>query len=388
MQEARGAVALSIIGGFLGLTILLPGLWLIKGFQPAPLGIYAAHPDYIWTLEPNSSGQRGIPLDNGETATWDVAVSDQGFRNAVIGPKNPEEFRVIFLGDSFAMGWALTPEESMPAVLERTLQDALGDRPVTVINAGVIGYGPWQSRGLLEDRGLDLDPDLVVFQLFPSNDVEGSLEAVDQHLRAYDAGWKRNLHSRINRRRWQVRFQTWIVYHIPGWRALETWTANPNVALDIMNTFRFIPKYEYPTLSPTEDRVHYLEPSLRTSYPELDEGWRLLDQEVTAAQAAAEEHGADILAFCIPEAVSVVDGLWEADVTARGLDDLYERGKEVRHAEAILSESDIPHVSILETLSGHPEASSLYYHRDRHFTPPGAELTAKALAQHILRENF
>ena len=65
--------------------------------------------------------------------------------------------RVVVVGDSIAgqRRWVETAADSLDAT--------------TVHNLGVSGYHPCQSVGLLEERGMPLEPDLVVVQLCPND---------------------------------------------------------------------------------------------------------------------------------------------------------------------------------------------------------------------------
>ncbi|HOH52545.1 MAG TPA: hypothetical protein PLI98_17595 [Candidatus Hydrogenedentes bacterium] len=83
----------------------------------------------------------------------------------------------------------------------------MGDRsaPVTVINCGVGGYAPWQERMFLRKRGFPLEPDLVVLQLFPGNDVAGSYSRAGKRLEAFDEEWEVRL--RDYRRQREIPFR-------------------------------------------------------------------------------------------------------------------------------------------------------------------------------------
>lgn len=76
--------------------------------------------------------------------------------------------RILALGDSCTFGLGVDDVEAWPAQLQRLL-DATG--PARVINAGVPGYTAYQGRRLLESRGRELRPDLVV-ATFGFNDID------------------------------------------------------------------------------------------------------------------------------------------------------------------------------------------------------------------------
>jgi lysophospholipase L1-like esterase len=96
-------------------------------------------------------------------------VSSQGLRGrdyAVPKPKSTR--RVLVLGDSVAYGVKVRPSETFSNVVERLLDRS--DRPVEVLNAGVLGYTPWNELQYYRARGRDFQPDVVVVA-FCMNDV-------------------------------------------------------------------------------------------------------------------------------------------------------------------------------------------------------------------------
>lgn len=79
-------------------------------------------------------------------------------------------YRVLVLGDSVAFGLGVGPDETFSTLLEQDLAKAYPDRPIEVLNTGTSGYNTAQELSLLQERGLALEPDLVVLAYCP-NDV-------------------------------------------------------------------------------------------------------------------------------------------------------------------------------------------------------------------------
>jgi len=92
-------------------------------------------------------------------------INNLGYRDRFFPAKKTSARRVLVLGDSFIMSNNLSPEETVPKLVE----SKLGGR-VEVFNLGVSGYGPDQSFLALLDHGLALAPDLVVLSIFAGND--------------------------------------------------------------------------------------------------------------------------------------------------------------------------------------------------------------------------
>lgn len=144
--------------------------------------------------------------------TWDYfdeqgcveyRINALGFRDTEFAfDKQPDELRVLALGDSFTFGIGVQLEDAWPQVLERGLTDEL-QRPVQVINAGfVAGYMPTTYVTWLAEHGQQYQPDLVLVGLC-LNDMGNipmmayrwnQLEDDDSSLRSL--AWARHLLAR------------------------------------------------------------------------------------------------------------------------------------------------------------------------------------------------
>jgi hypothetical protein len=96
-----------------------------------------------------------------------------GFRNA--GPRL-DTAEVVALGDSWTFGFGVDDSAAWP----RLLADSL--RPAQVANLGLIGSGPGQYTRVYQRFGAPLQPRVVLYGIFPGNDVDDE--------RAFD-DWRR-----------------------------------------------------------------------------------------------------------------------------------------------------------------------------------------------------
>ncbi|HLV37165.1 MAG TPA: SGNH/GDSL hydrolase family protein [Spirillospora sp.] len=90
------------------------------------------------------------------------------------GLRNTDEIRdgvvrILAIGDSFTYGMYVHNQETFPARLEEVLNQRLENR-VQVLNAGVPGYTIADELSYLLDKGLALEPDVVVLGVY-TNDI-------------------------------------------------------------------------------------------------------------------------------------------------------------------------------------------------------------------------
>ena len=114
-------------------------------------------------------GKRNVRGAWGPTASH----NSLGFRGPEIDASNRRgDRRIVFLGDSQTWGFHLQEDETIPAAVERLLDRDDPSPRWEAVNLGLSGYGPDQSflRYLIEGRSLD--PEVVVFVLFPNDLTE------------------------------------------------------------------------------------------------------------------------------------------------------------------------------------------------------------------------
>jgi lysophospholipase L1-like esterase len=143
--------------------------------------IFKASDIYGWGHEPKTIEKFGY----GEPKPT-IKINSLGFRDDEITinkPKNTK--RIIILGDSFTFGMGVDQKEVFTEVLENLLNEAnektqsqsqeinQGKQATyyEVINAGSIGYTLDNEYLLLKEKGLALDPDIVIIAFFVGNDV-------------------------------------------------------------------------------------------------------------------------------------------------------------------------------------------------------------------------
>ena len=98
----------------------------------------------------------------------DCRFNELGFRDDPIEPRLPNEYRVLFVGDSITFGWG-TPQRETFAARTAPLLSARMGRPVRAINGGCGSYNSVQECAFVGRYLTALAPDLVVL-MYTSND--------------------------------------------------------------------------------------------------------------------------------------------------------------------------------------------------------------------------
>jgi lysophospholipase L1-like esterase len=116
------------------------------------------------------SGHYGIRLNPNVTATIRnhtlseedvvIRVNSLGLRAPNVGPKEPDEFRILAIGDSITFGDYMDESLTIPALLEKELKQA--GKKVTVLNAGLPGATASDEFYHYMELQEQIKPDLVL----------------------------------------------------------------------------------------------------------------------------------------------------------------------------------------------------------------------------------
>ena len=124
------------------------------GFLEEAAGIIGPDPDLFWSLRPNlDSSYEGVR----------VTSNSLGLRSPEVRPKEKIELRILSLGESSTFGVGVAGDQTYTALLAPLLQEQIPLRRFSALNAGVSAWSSFQSLKYLELRGLELEPDIVLF---------------------------------------------------------------------------------------------------------------------------------------------------------------------------------------------------------------------------------
>jgi len=136
--------------------------------------LFMDHPQVGIVLRPNTR----IRYTTVEFST-EIAINPQGVRDdEPIGPKAPDERRIIVLGDSLVLSVQVAAADTFCEKLERQLNAGGGATRWRVINGGVQGYGPVDEWLFFDHVAAAFQPDIVLIVAFVGNDAIEAADAV------------------------------------------------------------------------------------------------------------------------------------------------------------------------------------------------------------------
>lgn len=346
----------AVIAAELYLRIFMPVPILPRYIQASSFGIREnvpnttyTHmtPEYVVELRTNTQGIR----------------DDREFSLAT----PPDTARIVLLGDSFAIGYGVNYEESVPALLEADLKQAL-NRPVEVINMGVSGFGTAEELLMLEKRGLQYNPDLVIVYWHTTDPVDnirsnlfklkdGKIVPLnDQYLPAVEM--RKFLYS-FSAYRW-----------IAGHSHLYNW-AREFAAVRIkglLSSLRQKQKKQKTTV--VKDEGEKIDPGVRLSLALLDE-----------MQRRIQAHGAEMIILEIPGKSYFNRARFKKPNRT-----LFFPTFPLEEAQSMGFEFDI--VNPTSEFRRH-EGKKIYWERSHgHWTPLGTSCVAKALTDRIVTKGL
>lgn len=300
--------------------------------------------------------------------TTSMRTNSLGFRGPEMPaePKQPNELRILFLGDSFVEAKQVEEQERFVEQTAKKLEESLG-ATVTARALAVGGSNPGLALLYYREIGKDFDPDIVVHVLFPENDLlpmEGpyELEAVGNDLVLKDiwvepappCPWK----CEVLRRSTLARH----LYH--GLRKKNT-----------------VQKTASETLG---DYYWYTRPG---QYDLLGEGrWQVLSALLRVLRNDVEEDNAKLLVALMPGALEIQQEWQREYVSAQEFPAAYwEVHGLLQTAETILSRDSFHILNLRNTFeAAKPEEDPLYLKSDPHLSVRGHAVTTDALTEAVL----
>lgn len=294
----------------------------------------------------------------------DLAINAQGVRDdREIGPKAPDERRVIVLGDSLVLSVQVALADTFCKRLEGRLAAADPQHRWRVINGGVQGYGPVEDWLFFHHVVEKLQPDLVLVVAFVGND-------------AVEAGDK----------------AAWI--DADGPPASQSLDAAVNSARRITRASMVL---QLARLRVDQLRARFAGPGterplstyLADPPPEVRAGLDVTRRAFGLIAARAAELGARTAIVLMPARFQTDDGDFGrlAAIVKQAHGELVRNAATARFEEA-LTPLGLPLLDLQPVLAAQPDRMGLFFQRNVHLTPRGHDVVASALFTFLLQRHL
>ena len=318
-------------------------------------------------LKPNCQGR--IKSKDFE---FEVVSNSLGLREREVGLKKEKgRYRVLILGDSFAMGWGVKQEDRFSEVAVKKLREQ-GEEKVEIINAGINSYSPVIELEYLRDKGIQFDPDLVMVLLDLSDLYDdyfyggwqrhdqlrqvimlGSEEAieVEEQIRRKDGWWN-----------WLVN-KSRLVYF--GYTRLAGMGLSLKQRLGWENLVSNILIYER-----------------AIDWQGYEKAWNLPMANLRLMKEYLEGEEIEMVVILVPRGI-FFEGEWQGGRKLAGFKPgAYDR-KTVAMIEKKLRELEIKTVDWHETFWAANRTEELFYDNDGHWTVKGNQAAGEELARFL-----
>lgn len=259
--------------------------------NPGLLNGFVTHPDLLIRHTPN--GRRLIPnadvmIKNHFVSKQDIPmkINSHGFRDKEIAvTKKINEFRIIVLGDSITWGDYLPVDDVYVARIEKYVNPH-DNFDIQVINAGVGDVGLKEEINILLEKGLLLNPDVVIVAFY-LNDSRPSW------------GFPRE----IGHRGWLRRHSVLVETLYRQFR-LKQWVEDKGV-----DRFRWIKQFKENKLNWRDNRQDFLQLAESAEYDWgaawKKDSWDIVKAEFRGLKSLSEIHSFQVILLALPVAFQV-----------------------------------------------------------------------------------
>ncbi len=351
------AVFLVIAGAQFGIFEAALRVWGHSEAAPSFQGLFEGDPRAGYRLKPNAQ----VRFTTSEFDT-EIRINASGVRDdEEIGPKAPDECRIVLLGDSLVLSVQVPFADTFGELLERRLNASGSPYRYRVINAGVQGYGPVEELLFFKEMVSRLQPDLVIETVFVGNDAEEAVRSASRlngDLRDTSEVVSDTLKTRL--RRIVRRSMVLQVLRLRVVSATERFTV---------------------ALSPPEPP---LQSYAANPAPRIAEGLSISRECIRQIAAVASDAGARTAVALMPARFQVDDGdygrLKEAVAAAGG--ELVRDAASARFDTA-LAGLPLPRIDLLPALRKALPGPDLFFQHTVHLTSRGHVVVADALDRFI-----
>lgn len=359
MRNTLGKIVLVVVSLLVPIVLVDVGLLIVHGPVRVVEDFYEPVAGYGYKMRPRLEFEFANPY-NGFRGT--VHTNALGLRGPdVVVPKPAGVVRILFVGDSMTAGLEVNDEDTYAAVCARLLGESLaGARRVEAVNAGVRGYNLDNVLGYVQDAGMQLQPDIVVYT-FTDNDLTALPDYTPE-----ESDWSRGLTlTGVLGRVSAYSHLTYRMHLLRQQRALRAATDTTAAAKRV-----YVPRGLFTLFT--------------TSQFDSDAGAILTGLRIAAMDSTCAEHGAQFVLAGAPHRLEIAPA--SQDWLRRYLGDRAHPDFDGvrRYLDWVAARVGCPRVDpIPEFRARLDPARDFWFHKDDHLNVRGHRLFAEILAARL-----
>jgi len=330
-----------------------------EGGTAVNLKIFEASDVYGWGHFP------GAEADN-------IKINSLGFRDDEVAPeKDANTKRILVLGDSFTFGMSVSQPEIFTEKLEKMLNEKKDGTKYDVINGGAIGYTTDNEYLLMNEKGLSLNPDIVVLAFFAGNDVteirrhiwETSVEGVPEKLTDTD-------HYVDSDKRLRLKGEDEPVSYFLNFLSKRIIILEQK--LGIIKT------------DPTLTWPAFLDPNDPNGDTRIPQFWDKIETVLSAMKHELADRNIKLVVVSIPMDVQTDKKYWNKYSLMYFDEDAYEKDRPQTRLKELTDKYGIDLIELLPYFREEGRNKWLYFEKeDPHWTSEGHSLAAKIIYDNI-----
>ena len=303
----------------------------------------------------------------------EVKTNSNGLRNPEITKEKPATTkRVLFIGDSFTMGWGVPEDKAYPRLAEELARQMAPTTNLEFINAGFTGAGPSGYYLFLKYFGLEFKPDAIVIGTYVGNDITARRDI--EWTKTDATGLPEVVRSKSSYidSQGNIRYKnTPFKYKIPLLR---------NSHLFVYLVDHLIPQS---LTLPDHLKTSYLLCLFKPNCTEQDTAKAEVKRLFAGMKRLADDAGIPILVVLIPAEFQVNENMrLKYDIRVPLTPNDQRRPNE--ELMGWFKENGIPSLDLLPVFQNNNDLM-LYFEQDDHFNPLGHALAATAIAPAVLQ---
>lgn len=361
---------LLLLFSLLFVFILIEGAVRILGLSTSygfPEGTFQKDEILDYTLAPKQEGY----FIKQEFKTY-VKTNSLGMRDVEYEVKQDDQYRILALGDSFTWGaYGTELENTYLKILERNLNQNSLQKKIQVLNAGVPGYGTDQEFLYLKDRGISLQPDMVLLNFYVSNDFFDNIKSGEMTANA-----KGQLVTSDNARKTALeKSRDFLLAYSHAYRLIERGGIDLFSRFIGRNLVGKIANWQY------KGGIFSIPPSAEFAEAvEKTEG--VLDQMYLYTQ----DQDIELVILVIPAKYQVDDHLREIFLQENELQEI-DWGQPQKIINSWAKDKEVKVIDPLPILREKNQDNDFYWRLNPHFNPRGNIEVARILYQELSSEN-